>query len=275
MNREQKAAVVDEVATQIGESEAIFAIDYRGITVQQVAELRQRLGEADASLRVVKNTLTERAAEQAGAQDLKALLEGPTACTFVRGDAALAAKAIATFRREHNVPEFKGGTMDGKPLSVQDLEAISLLPAREVLHGQMVGMLASPVMGLVRGLNALIQGIALQLGQIAEQGLVSGEAPAAAEEEAPAAEEEAPAAEAETAEEAPAAEEEVPAAEQAPAAEEEAPAAQEDAPAAGEAPADVAAAADDATTDEEASGESPAEVENETPSEGDDEEKEG
>src|SRR5687767_5043239 len=236
MNRDQKAAVIDEVATQIKESEAIFAVDYRGISVQQVAELRKRLSEADASLRVVKNTLTERAAEQAGAEDLKALLEGPTAFTFVRGDAALAAKAIATFRREHQVPEFKGGTMAGQSLSIEDLQAIAQLPARDVLHGQLVGMLASPVTGLVRGLNALIQGLALQLGQIAEQGLVSGEAPAAEEAEAPAAEEEAPA--------------------------DEAPPADET-PAAAEAPAD------------EASGESPAEVENETPSEGDDEEKEG
>ena len=267
MNRDQKAAVVEEVATEIQESEAVFAIDYRGITVQQVAELRQRLGEADASLRVVKNTLTLRAADQVGADDLKTLLEGPTAFTFVRGDAALAAKAIATFRREHNVPEFKGGTMDGKPLSVPDLEAISLLPARDVLHGQMVGMLASPVTGLVRGLNALIQGLALQLGQMAEQGLVSGEAPAApAEAEAPAAAEE---------EEAPAAEEEVHAAEaEAPAAEEEAPAAESEDSAAATPAADEAPAAEEAPADE-ASGESPAEDENDTPPEGDDEEKEG
>ena len=191
MNREQKAAVVDEVATQIQESEAVFAVDYRGISVQQVAELRRRLGEADATLRVVKNTLTERAAEKAGAEALKELLDGPTAFTFVRGDAALAAKAIATFRREHSVPEFKGGTMDGATLTIDELQAIALLPARDVLHGQLVGVLAAPVTGLVRGLNQLIQGLALQLGQIAEQGLVGGEAPAA--EEAPA--EEAPAAE--------------------------------------------------------------------------------
>ena len=273
MNREQKAAVVEEVATQIQESEAVFAVDYRGITVQQVAELRQRLGDADASLRVVKNTLTERAADQVGAEDLKVLLDGPTAFTFVRGDAALAAKAIATFRREHNVPEFKGGTMDGKPLTVADLEAISLLPARDVLHGQMVGMLASPVTGLVRGLNALIQGLALQLGQMAEQGLVSGEAPAApAEAEAPAAaEEEAPTAEGE----APAAEEEVPAAEaEAPAAEEEAPAAENEDSAAATPAADEAPAAEEAPADE-APGESPAEDENDTPPGGDDEEKEG
>ena len=85
MNREEKAAVVDQVATQIQESEAVFAVDYRGISVQQVAELRQRLGEADATLRVVKNTLTERAADKAGAEALKTLLDGPTAFTFVRG----------------------------------------------------------------------------------------------------------------------------------------------------------------------------------------------
>ena len=182
MNREQKATVVDEVAAQIQESEAVFAVDYRGISVQQVAELRRRLGEADATLRVVKNTLTERAADKAGAEALKALLDGPTAFTFVHGDAAMAAKAIATFRREHSVPDFKGGTMDGAALSIDELQAIALLPGRDVLHGQLVGVLASPVTGIVRGLNQLIQGLALQLGQIAEQGLVSGEAAPAAEQ---------------------------------------------------------------------------------------------
>jgi large subunit ribosomal protein L10 len=178
MNRDQKAAVVDEVAGQIQEAEAIFAVDYRGISVQQAADLRHRLSEADATLRVVKNTLTELAADKAGAADLKALLEGPTAFTFVRGDAALAAKAIATFRREFDVPQFKGGTMGGDPLSVDEIESIAKLPAREVLHGQMVGVLASPVTGLVRGLNQLIAGLAQQLGQIAEQGLVGGGADA-------------------------------------------------------------------------------------------------
>lgn len=188
MNRDQKSAVIDEVAAQITESAAVFAIDYRGLSVPQAAELRERLGEADASLRVVKNTLTLLAADKAGAESLKELLEGPTAFTFVRGDAALAAKAIATFRREHELLAFKGGTMDGDPLSVDEIEAIAKLPARNVLDGQLVGVLASPVTGLVRGLNQLIAGLAMQLGQIAEQGLVSGEAPA---EEAPA--EEAPA----------------------------------------------------------------------------------
>jgi large subunit ribosomal protein L10 len=212
MNKEQKAAAIEEVAGQIQESEAVFAVDYRGISVPQAAELRTRLTEAGARFRVVKNTLTQRAADQAGAESLKEFLVGPTAFTFVvadGGDVALAAKALATFRRETDTLAFKGGLMNGDPLSVEQLEALSRLPARDVLHGQLVGMIASPITGLVRTLNALISGLAIQLQQIAEQGLVGGDAPAA--EAAPA--EEAAAAEAAPAEEAAA---EEPAAEEAP-----------------------------------------------------------
>ena len=192
MNREQKAAAIEEVAGQIQEAEAVFAVDYRGISVPQAAELRTRLTEAGARFRVVKNTLTMRAADQAGAESLKKVLEGPTAFTFVLpdgGDVALAAKALATFRREHDVVAFKGGLMNGDALTVEQLEALSRLPARDILHGQLVGMIASPITGLVRGLNALISGLAIQLGQIRDQGLVGGDAPAeepaAAEEDSP------------------------------------------------------------------------------------------
>ena len=214
MNRDQKAAVIDEVASQIEEAQAIFAVDYRGLTVKQAADLRGRLIQIDANLRVVKNTLTERAADKVeGAEVLKQFLEGPTAFTFVQGDPVLAAKALAAFRRESQLPEFKGGWMDGRELTVADIEALSKLPSLEVMHGQLVGMVASPLVGLVRSLNALLSGIAVALGQIQEQGLVGGDAPAAEPEaeaapepEAEAPAEEAPAAE-EPAEEAPQAEE--------------------------------------------------------------------
>lgn len=183
MNRDQKAAAVEEVAAQIKESEAVFAVDYRGISVPQAAELRTRLTEAGARFRVVKNTLTERAADQAGAESLKEFLVGPTAFTFVLadGDVALAAKALAQFRRQYEVLAFKGGVMNGDPLTAEQMEALSRLPALDVLHGQLVGAIASPITGLVRTLNALISGLAIQLQQIAEQGLVGGEAPAAEE----------------------------------------------------------------------------------------------
>jgi large subunit ribosomal protein L10 len=259
MNREQKAAAVAEIAESLRESEAVFAIDFRGISVPQAAELRTSLREADAVFRVVKNSLTERAADEAGAESLKALLQGPTALTFVRGDAAVAAKALQTFRRGNDLLEFKGGLLGTEAIDPEQLLALARLPARDVLYGQLVGVVASPITGLVRTLNALIAGLALQLGQIAEK-KASGEIPAgeppaamvaaaaeaeapAAEAEAPAAEAEAPAAEAEAPEaeaEAPAAEAEAPAAEaEAPAAEAEAPAAVEEAPAE-EAPAETA-----------------------------------
>ena len=208
MNKDEKAAVIDRVADQIQEASAIFAIDYRGISVKQVQQLRAQLGDADARFQIVKNRLTIRAADKAGAEELKELLEGPTAFTFVRGDAAVAAKAIATFRRQNGVLEFKGGTMDGEPVTIDEIESIARLPARDVLHGQFVGVLASPLTTLVRGLGWLIGGLAIQLQQIQEQGLAGGGADAEAEAagEEPAAEESEAEAPAEEAEEEPTAE---------------------------------------------------------------------
>ena len=247
MNREEKSATIQEIAAQIEGAEAIFAVDYRGISVPQAAELRTKLRETDSSFRVVKNRLTKLAATQVGEDRLADLLVGPTALTFVRGDTAAAAKAITTFNKQHQVLTFKGGLMGEVVLDEAGFTAIAKLPSREVLIGQFAGIVASPLTGIVRGLNALIQGLATQLGQIADKGLVTGEAPAAAPEAS--AEEPAPAAEAE----APA--EEAPAAEETPAAE------AEDAPAAeAEAPADDAPAADDTSTVEPAAeAEAPAE----------------
>ena len=174
MDRTQKAAAIDRVAEQITESEAVFVIDYRGVSVPQAAELRSRLRESDATFRVVKNSLTERAVDKVGTAELKAYLDGPTAMTFVRGDAALAAKTLSEFRRQEEVLTFKGGWMNGAILSVPEIEAIAKLPAREVLYGRLTGMVASPLTGLVTGLGGLIGGLARQLQQISDQGLVGG-----------------------------------------------------------------------------------------------------
>src|SRR3954468_15437905 len=140
MNREQKAAAIAEIAENIKEADAVFAVDYRGISVPQAAELRTRLRDADTRFRVVKNTLTERAADEAGAESLKALLEGPTALAFVRGDAAAAAKAIADYGRATDLLPFKGGLLDGEALDPEQIRAISRLPSRQVLYGQLVGL---------------------------------------------------------------------------------------------------------------------------------------
>jgi large subunit ribosomal protein L10 len=190
MNREQKAVAIEEIAAHIDESHAIFAVDYRGISVPQVAELRAKLRDADATFTVVKNSLTERAADQAGAETLKDYLAGPTALTFVRGDAATAAKAIADYARVTQLLPFKGGLMDGDSLDIEQLRSLSRLPSRDVLYGQLVGVVASPVSGLVRTLSALVGGLASALGQVRDKKesgeIPAGEPPAAAE--APAAE---------------------------------------------------------------------------------------
>src|SRR5258708_5895575 len=133
MNREQKTAVVDDIAEQIGSAEAIFAVDYRGITVAQIADLRALLREADARFRVVKNSLSERAADKAGAEGLKPMLVGPTALALVNGDAALAAKALNDMARRLNLLEFKGGLLNGDPLTADEVRSIARLPSRDVL----------------------------------------------------------------------------------------------------------------------------------------------
>jgi large subunit ribosomal protein L10 len=169
VNRDQKAAVIEEVAGQLREAQAVYAVDYRGTSVPQAAELRTRLRDADTRFRVVKNTLTERAADAAGADVLKQYLDGPTALVFVGGDAAVAAKALADFRRASGLLQFKGGWMGGEVLSAEQIDAIARLPSRDVLYGRLVGMVASPLTGLVTSLNGLIGGLARQLQQIAEQ----------------------------------------------------------------------------------------------------------
>ena len=190
MDREQKAAAIAELAEDLKGAEAIFAIDYRGISVTQAASLRRQLAEADAAFKVVKNRLAKRAVDDAGTEGIEELLVGPTALTLIKGDAVIAAKAISTFSREHEVLEYKGGFMDGEALDADGFQAIARLPGVDVLRGQLVGIAASPLTGLVRGLGSMISGLAVALGQIAEQGLVSGEAPPAAgaeqQEEAPA-----------------------------------------------------------------------------------------
>ncbi len=176
MNRDQKTAVVEEMAEQIKSADAIFAVDYRGLTVAQAAALRERLRDVDARFRVVKNSLSELAADRAGVEALKPMLQGPTALTLVRGDAALAAKALNETARTLNLLEFKGGLLNGDALSADDVRSIARLPGREVLNAQLVGTIAAPLSGLVRGLNALIAGVAIQLQAIVEQGLIGGRA---------------------------------------------------------------------------------------------------
>ena len=222
MNRDEKQAAVDEIGEQLEASSAVFVVDYRGISVPQAAELRGKLREADASFSVVKNRLAKRITADKGAEALDEHLVGPTALTYVKGDAVVAAKAIDGFTKEYEILVYKGGIMDGAPLGADEFKAIAKLPGVEVLHGQLVGLAASPLTGLVSSLNGLVQGLASQLGQLAEQGLIGKDAPEAeappepeaeaeSEAEAPEAEAEGEKPEADAEAEAPEAEAEAPA----------------------------------------------------------------
>jgi large subunit ribosomal protein L10 len=193
MKKDEKAQVIEEIAAQIDSADAVYAVDYRGLSVTQAAVLRSSLREAGASFRIVKNTLTLRAADKAGSESLKPFVEeGPTALTFVEGDPALAAKALDGFARQTQILDFKGGILGTDVLTADQVRQIARLPGRDHLNAQIAGVVASPLTGLVRGLGSMLAGLAIALGQVASQ----------REDEAPRAEEEAPAPE-----EAPAAEE--------------------------------------------------------------------
>lgn len=139
MARPDKAAAVAEIADEFRDSNAAVLTEYRGLTVAQLQELRRSLGE-NASYAVVKNTLTRLAAREAGLDDLdEDLLAGPTAVAFVKGDPVEAAKGLRDFAKAHPALVLKGGVMDGRALSPQEITRLADLESREVLLSRLAG----------------------------------------------------------------------------------------------------------------------------------------
>ncbi len=214
MQKEDKERVVAELTEKLRTAETLFVADYRGLTMPQIDSLRGKLIENGARLSVVKNTLTRRAAQAAGADALLALLEGPSAIAFIEadGDMVAVAKALADSARETKVLEIRGGVMLGREISASDVEELAKLPPLDVLRGQVLGAIIAPLSAIAALVNAPLQNlyglIDARIEQLQEQGDTSGaEAPAAAAEPAaaePAVAEAAP--EEAAAEEAPAAE---------------------------------------------------------------------
>jgi large subunit ribosomal protein L10 len=205
MHKEDKERVVAELTEKLRSAETLYVADYRGLTMPQIDALRGRLLENGARLSVVKNTLTRRAAQAAGADALLALLEGPSAIAFIEadGDMVAVAKALADSARETKVLEIRGGVMQGREISASDVEALAKLPPLDVLRGQVLGAIIAPLSAIAALLNAPLQNlyglIDARIEQLQAQGDTS--APAAPAEE-PVAEAEAPAEQpAETAEE--------------------------------------------------------------------------
>ena len=178
MLRTDKETIVDELAAELGAAETLLVADYRGLTNRELEALRDALLPHGARFRIVKNTLTRRAAEQAGAAELLVMLEGPTAIAFIEasGDPAAVAKALAATAKTTNVLTLRGGILEGKALTGAEVDRLATLPPVDVLRGQLVGAVVAPLtqlLGLVaaplRDLHGLIQA---RITQLEEQGEV-------------------------------------------------------------------------------------------------------
>ena len=246
MLRSDKEKVVADLAEQLRSTETLIIADYRGLSVPQINKLRGELLEHGARFTVVKNTLTRRAAEEAGAEALLALLDGPTAIAFLEtdGDPVAVAKAMNTAVRETRVLEIRGGILDGREIGEDDVKSLATLPPTDVLHAQLVSAVSGPLMTVIglfaAPLRDLVNVIDARIKQLEEQGETQ---PAQEPEEA----------EPESAEEPPAEEPQAAAPEEAPQASDEA-AGEEvspEAPAADAAEAEPAAEPEQETTEEE------------------------
>lgn len=213
MARPDKAAAVAEIVEQFNESAGAVLTEYRGLTVKQLQELRRALGE-NANYAVVKNTLTQIAAKEAGVEGFDDLLNGPTAIAFINGDLVEAAKGLRDFAKANPALVIKGGYVDGAPMEAAEIAKLADLESREVLLGKLAGAMLASLSQAVYLLNAPVQQAARLAGALqakAEQdpSILQGgagepaaaEAPAASEEAAETAADEAPA---EAAEDAPA-----------------------------------------------------------------------
>ncbi len=189
MKKEDKAKVVEELTERLRSSDTLLVADYRGLTMPQIDALRSRLIESGAKFSVVKNTLGRRAAEAAGAEALLTLLEGPSAIAFLEadGDMVAAAKALADAARDSKILAIRGGVLQGRPLTVEEVETLAKLPPVDVLRGQVLGAIIAPLtalLGLVtaplQNLHGLIDARIEQLGGVEA---ASAEAPSAAEPE--------------------------------------------------------------------------------------------
>lgn len=165
-----KVALVGELQELVGLTKAAILTDYRGLSVAELTELRKKLRGVDAEYRVVKNTLFKLAAgDQMPVAELSEHLTGPTAIGFAKGDPVAVAKILLDYARDHKAMSVKAGVMDGRVLSVAQVEALSKTPPREVLISQMLGSLQAPISGFVGTLGGIISNFVFTLQAIADK----------------------------------------------------------------------------------------------------------
>jgi len=177
MKREQKERIVADLTDRLRSAETLLVADYRGLTMTQIDSLRTRLLDSGARFQVVKNTLTRRAAEAAGADALLTLLDGPSAIAFLEadGDMLAAAKALADMARESRVLAIRGGVLEGRVLTAGEVESLASLPPVDVLRGQVLGAIVAPLTALLGLVSAPLQDLYGLLDARIEQ-LGAGEA---------------------------------------------------------------------------------------------------
>ncbi len=159
MLKQDKERIVAELTERLKESPTLFVADYRGLNVTEIDDLRTKLIDHGARFTVVKNTLTRRAAEAAGAEALLALLDGPTAIAFIEadGDMVAVAKALADSARTTKILAIRGGILDGAPIGEEDVKNLATLPPLDVLRGQVLGAITGPLMTVVGLISAPVR----------------------------------------------------------------------------------------------------------------------
>lgn len=166
---EQKQQVVEEIREKISKSQAVVLVDYRGLNVEEVTELRKKYKEAGVDYKVYKNSLMRFAFKNAGLEDFNEFLTGPNAIAFSFDDPVAPAKITDEFAKDHKNLEIKAGIVDGKIIDIEEIKALAELPSREVLIAQVLGGLNAPITGFVNVLQGNIRNLVYALNAIREK----------------------------------------------------------------------------------------------------------
>ncbi len=169
LRRQARVAEVERLKERLREAKSMVLTDYRGLTVGEITALRQALREASAEYRVVKNSLTQLAAQAVGITELEQYLAGPTAVAFSSGDLVATAKVLITFSKKTPVLQVKAGIVDGQILPREEVLAMAELPPRQVMLARLVVIMAAPLRGLVGTLSGSLRGLVVGLDQVRQK----------------------------------------------------------------------------------------------------------
>jgi large subunit ribosomal protein L10 len=169
MARPEKVASVEEIRDKMSRAKSVILTDYRGLTFEQISELRTKLRPLNVEYKVFKNTLTKIAAKELNLDALDPYLEGPTAMAFSYDDPVAPAKTLADFAKATKLLEMKGGVVEGSVVDGEKVKGLASIPPRDILLAMFMGGLRSPLYGLAGSLNQITAGLARVLNQVAQQ----------------------------------------------------------------------------------------------------------